>query len=118
MPKLPRIISPAPVDVSPPVSQYNDLALTVLVVRPHANGGVGTATMHFSPYDYETETVLEDPELEVKINASNFQDMLAANPALIPLVDALGAELGLMAQAKIVADNNPPEEPVFEEPTP
>lgn len=116
---LPKLTNPKPVDLTPPVAKFNEIANTVLVVRPHANHGKGTASLRFCPYDFDTKTVLEDPRHELKIDTEDLEGFLAERPRLQEVIGMLAVELGIIAEqeyARLDAEAEAPQQP--EEPTP
>jgi hypothetical protein len=80
----PTIVSPAP-------AEYPDWYNTLLLVRPLTD----TASLKFLPYNFETGQLLQDDELTID---TNFSEFVAARPTLAQAVGALTVELGKVAR--------------------
>lgn len=99
MPTLPRMpaVNPTVVPASAG-GTFPDWYNTLLLARPLAMDGKGTCSLRFSPYNWETGAVLDDPARQLSIDRPDFWAYALGRPALAQALGYLTEALGLAAR--------------------
>ena len=87
---LDRIQSASPVQVkSREAREYSDWELNLVVIRPNANDGAGTATFELVPHDYDIGDSLYSRARIVNVN--DLTALAARRPGVLAAINAIAA---------------------------
>jgi hypothetical protein len=89
---LDRIRSSSTVHVSAREERtYGDWALKLVLIRPSANGGKGTASFELMPHDYDSGESLEDREHTASVHVADLDALVSRRPDLRDAINAIAS---------------------------
>lgn len=89
---LDRVQSANPVHVESRVErEYGDWMLKLVLIRPTANDGKGTATFELVPHDYDSGESLDNGASIARVDVNNLEALATRRPALRAAINAIAA---------------------------